>query len=112
MLLPNASHAYIDRRKLTDYVLNPLHEEGKHKAAVFSSVLGITVEEADELRWIILEAVKHYSADIRETDQYGQRYTVDIPCSRAGRKAVIRTAWMIRVGENFPRLTSCYVLQN
>jgi hypothetical protein len=41
MKLPNAEKAFIDNKKLLDYCLNPLHEEGKHKARVFQSALGI-----------------------------------------------------------------------
>ena len=34
--LPDADQAIIDDRKLTGYALNPEHEEGKHKAFVFT----------------------------------------------------------------------------
>lgn len=30
----------VDIAKLRDYCLNPLHDEGKHKARVFASALG------------------------------------------------------------------------
>lgn len=43
-------------------------------------------------------------------DRYGVRYLVDFPVMRAGRRAMVRSAWIVRAGETFPRLTSCYVL--
>lgn len=41
-LIPNAKNAVVDIRKLRDYCLNPEHDDGKHKARLFSSVLGMT----------------------------------------------------------------------
>ena len=40
--------------KLEDYTLNPLHAEGRHKARVFGSVLGITASNAHVLRQALL----------------------------------------------------------
>ena len=54
MLIPNAENAIVDIRKLRDYCLNPEHDEGKHKALLFSRVFGMTAEDAEDLRQIIL----------------------------------------------------------
>jgi hypothetical protein len=40
--LPNAEGAEVPPAKLRDYVLNPRHPDGAHKARVFASALGIT----------------------------------------------------------------------
>jgi hypothetical protein len=42
--------------KLRDYCLNPYHEDGKHKARVFKSALGVGRADAEWLRERILEA--------------------------------------------------------
>jgi hypothetical protein len=49
MKLPNGERADLDA-KLEEYVINPLHHEGKHKAHVFDSVLGINLANAHLLR--------------------------------------------------------------
>ncbi len=49
MKLPGGNAAIVDRQKLTGYCLNPEHPRGKHKARVFA-MLGLTAENADELR--------------------------------------------------------------
>lgn len=49
MGLPNGHRAELGT-KLEDYVLNPAHGEGRHKARVFESALGITLTNADLLR--------------------------------------------------------------
>jgi len=38
MIIPNAERAVVDIRKLRDYCLNPLHDDGKHKAQLFAAV--------------------------------------------------------------------------
>lgn len=58
MLIPNAENAVVDIRKLRDYCLNPKHAEGKHKARLFLSSLGMTADDAEELRQILFEVAK------------------------------------------------------
>ena len=40
--LPEAARAIIEEHKLRDYLLNPDHQDGRHKARVFASALGIS----------------------------------------------------------------------
>jgi hypothetical protein len=109
MKLPNAEAAFIDIRKLRDYSLNPDHDRGRHKALLFLAILGLGEPNVEELQTLILEAVQIHEAVTAEADGYGQRYTVDFPMERNFNTAIVRTAWIIRPTENFPRLTSCYI---
>jgi hypothetical protein len=77
MLIPNADLAMVDIRKLRDYCLNPEHDDGKHKARLFFSILGMTADNADELRQTLLNIVKTHQAQIGRQDRFGQRYTID-----------------------------------
>lgn len=65
MLIPHAENAVVDIRKLRDYCLNLEHDDGKHKARLFSSILGMTADDAEELRQILLEVVKNSSSATR-----------------------------------------------
>ena len=67
MPIPNAERAVVDIRKLRDYCLNPLHDEGKHKARLFAAV-GITVNDAEALRNLLLQAVKTHEAQLGRRD--------------------------------------------
>ena len=107
--LPNYESAIIDVNKLAGYSLNTEHPEGKHKAFVFLSVLGTGQGDKDELRLLILDAINVCVARVGKEDKFGRRYSVEFPCTRNERTAIIKTAWIIRVGEDFPRLTSCYI---
>ncbi|MGH7858186.1 MAG: DUF6883 domain-containing protein [Candidatus Binatia bacterium] len=110
MKLPFADRAVVDLVKLSDYALSPDHEEGKHKARVFAAALGIGREHANWLRDRLLEAAQTHECVPGRRTKFGERYTIDFELSRAGRSAMIRSCWMVRPGEDFPRLTSCYVL--
>ncbi|MBE9232119.1 hypothetical protein IQ231_10585 [Cuspidothrix issatschenkoi LEGE 03284] len=109
-LLPNSENAVVDIRKLRDYSLNPNHATGKDKARLFSSILGMTAENAEELRQIILEKVKTQEVSLNRYDEYGQRYTLDFTLQWQNRSATIRTGWIIKSGSEIPSLTSCYPL--
>lgn len=110
MLLPNAARAQIDNRKLAEYCLDSAHPVGRHKAVVFRRALGITASESFLLRTFLLEGVLEHEATPGLLDDFGQRYTVDILITTTVGSATVRSAWMLRVGEDFPRLTTCYVL--
>lgn len=110
MNIQNAEHAIVEIGKLRDYCLSETHPRGKHKAIVFASVLGITTTEAEYLRNAILSAILDNEVHPSEQDEYGQRYFMDFDMENKGRKAIVRTSWIIRTGEDFPRLTSCYIL--
>jgi hypothetical protein len=110
MLIPNAENAVVNIRKLRDYCLNPDHDEGKHKTRLFSSIIGMTAENGEELRQIILEVIKTNEVQLGRCDEFGQRYTLDFPLEWQNRNATIRTGWIIEPESDIPRLTTCYPL--
>ncbi|MEM8723286.1 MAG: DUF6883 domain-containing protein [Cyanobacteria bacterium P01_G01_bin.39] len=110
MLIPNAQNAVVDIRKLRDYCLNPEHSAGKHKARLFLATLGMTADNADELRSILLSVVKTEPAKLGRSDAFGQRYTLDFTLKWQNKSAVVRSGWIIEVNSQIPRLTSCYPL--
>ncbi len=115
MKLPNAKNAVVDIAKLRDYTLNPNHPEGKHKARTFLENLGFERGDAELLRKLILEAVLQTEAVEQKATSFGRRFVVDFEVQRGVGvilyKAVVRTAWIIRNDEDFPRLTTCFNLR-
>lgn len=108
--LPNGNHADVDISKLRDYCLNPEHEEGKHKARVFVSALGLTAADSEWLRDQLLHAAQNGDCEIGRESSFGKRYILDFFIRRDEKIVLLRSVWMIRTGENFPRLVTCYVL--
>jgi hypothetical protein len=111
MKLPNVKSVFIDLNKLQKYSLNPEHDRGKHKSRLFSAILGLDSNDAEWLKNFILEAIQIYPAVPTLLDEYGQRYAVDFPMTRNQNTANIRTTWIIRPNEDFPRLVSCYIVR-
>jgi hypothetical protein len=110
MLIPNTENAVVDIRKLRDYCLNPEHDDGKHKARLFLSILGMTADNAEELRQILLEVIKVQEARLARQDEFGQRYTLDFTIEWQNGRATLRSGWIIEHDSEIPRLTTCYPL--
>jgi Domain of unknown function (DUF6883) len=107
--LPHASLAVIDPRKLTSYVLNPEHETGGAKAALFRDALGITAAD-----WRFLEAQVRQGLLLApvhrvRSEQYGVQYHADIAVvGKNGVVKAVRTAWIV-ASDAPPRLVTAYL---
>jgi hypothetical protein len=110
MLIPNAENAVVDIRKLRDYCLSLEHDDGKHKARLFSSILGMTADNAEELRQLLLQVVKTHEAQLGRQDEFGQRYILDFTLEWQNRSATLRSGWIVEHGSEIPKLTTCYPL--
>jgi hypothetical protein len=108
--LPNSERAFIDPEKLFGYSLDPEHDEGRHKAHLFESLLGINRQNADQLLDAVEQAAVTGEAVTGKLDEYGQRYVIDFIFAGPGGTATIRSAWIVRINEDFPRLVTCYIL--
>ena len=110
MKLPGAERAVVDVEKLRDYCLNPAHSRGRHKARVFAATLGLHQADAEWLKSQLLSAASGVDANEGEGDEYGRRYILDFECERHQSRIIVRSGWIVRRGEDFPRLITCYVL--
>jgi len=108
--LPNAEQALVDVAKRQDYVLSPTHPRGRNKARVFRSALGLTASDADELRAVLPAAVLTTDAVPSGVNEFGRRYVIDFEMNRLGKSELIRSTWIVKNEDEFPRLTTCYVL--
>ena len=110
MLLPNSARAVLDLRKIEEYCLNSAHTRGRHKARVFRDALGVSQSDARLLRDILLEGIRNHEATELGKNAWGTSWRVDIPVARQGKSVVVRSAWIIRPGEDVPRFVTCWVL--
>ena len=100
----------MEMRKLHGYCLSLEHPRGRHKARVFASAMDLTAEDSEELRQALLSATVSEEAAPAEEDGYGQRYMLDFEMNTETGSATVRSGWIVRSGEDFPRFTSCWVL--
>jgi hypothetical protein len=108
--LPNAGQAFVEITKLREYSLSPQHKEGRHKARVFASALGLGVSDADWLCERLKAAVRERECQLGKKTPYGQRYLLDFSLTHGEKTALLRSVWNVRPGEDSPRLVTCYVL--
>lgn len=106
---PYPDNAVVEIRKLRDYCLNPLHPRGRNKARVFASVLGLTADDTEKLREELSAAVSG-EATTAGQDEYGQRYVLDFVMETGAASATVRSGWIVRREEDFPRFTICWIL--
>ncbi|MFN3657537.1 MAG: DUF6883 domain-containing protein [Pseudolabrys sp.] len=83
---------------------------GRHKARVFREALGINQSDSSWLREQLLDGVQQGEAVEVGGDSLGTRWRVDIPVTRQNKRAVVRTVWIVRTGEQAVRFVTCWVL--
>jgi len=110
LFVPRASSAEVPDAKLRDYVLNPAHRVGRHKARVFASTLGIERNDWRFLRDQILEQLPSSPVTaIRPKPPYGTEYEVRMPVDgRNGATHSVITGWLVP-DDGTPRLITAYV---
>ena len=107
-ILPNADKAVIPPEKFTNYVLNP--NKDPNKAFAFQSALGYYAGNAGLLVDNIRTNLSRFPALPNGHNGYGWRYECIMSIIGAnGKMAKVLTAWIVRDGEDFPRLTNAYV---
>jgi hypothetical protein len=108
MNLPNARHAFVERSKIVEYLLNAAHPDNGGKAAFFLS-LGFSSE-----RWETLaEALRKLAEDALVADRlespHGVKYIVDGEIGTpGGTGAGVRTIWVVDRGADAPRFVTAY----
>ena len=73
MKLPNREYAIVEIDKIVGYCLNLEYPQGKHKARVFKSALNLNLDDVEELKAILLQAVVNYDAIPGKRNPYGQK---------------------------------------
>ncbi|WP_420998529.1 DUF6883 domain-containing protein [Cupriavidus sp. 30B13] len=107
--LLGANRAVIDPRKLTEYALNPEHPVGGNKARVFESAMGFTKSNAEDLMQQLRQGVMSNTPIAGKVDQFGSRFTVDIPVTGPIGNGTFRSGWIYKPGSNVPELTTIFV---
>lgn len=110
MKLPNGEKAVIEIRKLRDYCLSEEHPRGKHKARVFAAKLRFAAEDSEILKNALQRAARESDAVQGISDEYGTRHIIDFELGHRERRTTVRSSWIIRCNEDFPRFVTRFVL--
>ncbi len=110
MKLPNGERADLGT-KLEDYSLNTTHRQGQHKARVFASALGITLANKGVLAAALLRAAAASDqAEFRGNNGLGDTYVLRFRLETDEGAATVLSGWIVRQEEDFPRLTTCFIV--
>jgi len=108
MKLPNAALARVERQKIREYLLNRKHPDNGGKADFFTG-LGFSVDKwrplAEAIHSLATNCVVTQSMD----SLHGKKYIVDGEIvTPSGKAPVVRTVWIVDLGETIPRLVTAY----
>jgi hypothetical protein len=103
---PDFARAEMDPQKITDYAMNPDHPRGREKYRVIHSATGLDTGDAALVEEQIRDGVRGGTPIIGKSDQFGQRWTVDLPLSGTKGTITVRTAWIVDAGSSTPRLVT------
>jgi hypothetical protein len=111
MNLPNAQLAFVEREKIVDYLLNPLHRYGASKARFFAS-FGFQAQEWERFAAALLEHGRRDEVSKAKETGFGPRYEIEGEVTAPdGRRPRVRTVWQVDEGKVAPRLITAYPLE-
>lgn len=103
-MLPNAQKAFVQREKLTGYLLDPAHRHGGPRA-VFLLGFGYGLADWWALRAALLNHARTHAVVRTRVTLFGDIFEVVGELSTPdGRNPTIKTVWMIDRGSDAPRL--------
>ncbi len=106
--IPNLDCAFVEQKKILDYLLNIDHPIGKTKAKYFIG-LSFSVTAWASLEQALLAHPRSNPVVEQKTDQYGTRYVVDCNFPAAdGTTPCIRTVWEVQPHNPCPRLITAH----
>ena len=107
----NSESIEIPPAKLTEYALNPNHIDGKHKAKVFETTLGYTLDNYQDLIDNVYRNINKFPFSQIGSNDQGELFRCDIAMSGPnGKTAVVRTGWITENDSGLYRLTTIFVL--
>ena len=108
MNIPNAERAIVEAAKVRDYLLSSAHPVGRFKAPFFTR-LGYGQANWLELQRDLARFALSASAVPGQASRFGTKYEVSaILRGPSGRSATVVTVWMVRTGDDAPRLVTAY----
>lgn len=108
MRIPGAEQVFVEKAKVADYLLSREHPVGRFKA-VFFWALGYSRESWQQLQRDLERICRSENATLGELTEFGQKYEIRASLvGPSGREGQVVTVWIVRRGEDFPRLVTAH----
>ena len=106
-LIPNYRLAYCEANKVRDFILTPEHDDNKGRAVVFFA-LGYNKAHWEALANDLCSQLLPHVDAVEVPDIYGRRFIVEGPLEGPSGTAIVRTVWLVDIGQDAPRLVTAY----
>jgi len=103
MRIPGADRAIIPIDKIVQYLLNLDHPDGGSKAAVLARA-GFSADRPREFDLALRNQHLPLEAEKGRSSAYGEKYEIVGALDGPSGRVLVRSIWIIRHGERFPRL--------
>jgi hypothetical protein len=111
MQLPNVKGAYVDERKITQYLLNDAHPKGRGKAKFFMR-FGFYVLQWEQMVTALLSHTKTHEVAKQQVTDFGVRYVIDGALQTlSGDSPNVRVVWFVDTDAENPRLIIAYPME-
>ena len=108
--LPNSALAWVEKKKIVQYLLSPTHAEGGPKAQFFVG-RGFTVSNWEEMADALCHHARSNDISRAKTTPFAVNYSLDCNVPTPDRSnPCIRTVWEIRPEDPRPRLITAHPL--
>lgn len=108
MNLPGADRAFIEREKLTDYLLSTEHPTGVQKARIFAA-MGYDLGTIELFERRLLEAARTHRVAALLSTAHGTKYVLEgYLIGEKGGGTWLRTVWISEPESRGPRLVTAY----
>ena len=77
---------------------------------MFLAACGFSAHNAELMREQLLDAAAQEEDLSTPSNSHGERYVVECELAGPTGRTRVRTAWIVRAGEDFPRFVSAYVM--
>lgn len=106
--IPNLAGAIISDEKVTAYLLNLSHPDGRGKA-IFFNRKGFNLDNISEFKEMLLEHVRQSSNIKTQKTPWGTKYIVTGSVYLKGENVFnLTSVWIIENGDSFPKLATAY----
>jgi len=108
--MPGRENAIVEDTKITGYLLNLQHPDGRSKASLFLKA-GFSLENIAEFRTFLLNHAQVHQVTKAEQTKFGTKYIIEGQVETLDYfRFNLRTVWMMATNSNQPKLITAYPL--
>ncbi len=110
MYMPSRENAFVEDTKITGYLLNLEHPDGRSKASLFLKA-GFRLDNIAEFKAFLLNHAQVHQVAKTEQTRFGTKYIIEGQVEGVDSfRFNLRTVWIITASSKQPKLITAYPL--